>query len=67
MRGFRRIKLVSAFQNKRQKKVDKIVTQSWRIGQAAHWKYGQSVRNYVLKSMPDIMFKKQMLELYGLS
>ena len=55
------------FQNTRYKKVNKIVNQSWKIGQAAHWKYGQSMRNYMLKSMPDIMFKKQMLELYGLS
>lgn len=54
------------FQNTRQKKVNKIVTQSWRIGQVAHWKYGQSLRNILMSNIPDRLFKQQMLQLYRL-
>jgi len=52
------------FQEKRQKKVSLVVNQSWTTGKMAHWKYGQSIRNFLLKNVPKKMIEKKMIELY---
>ena len=56
----------SRFQQKRQRKVNSIVKQSWTTGQMAHWKYGQHLRNFLLKHMPKSILEKKMAELYHL-
>jgi 2-polyprenyl-6-methoxyphenol hydroxylase-like FAD-dependent oxidoreductase len=40
------------FQQRREKKVQAIVKQSWNSGKMAHWKYGQSFRNFVIQHLP---------------
>ena len=52
------------FQQKRQKKVDLVVNQSWTTGKMAHWKYGKGLRNFLLKNVPKKMIEKKMIELY---
>lgn len=52
------------FQQKRQKKVNEIVNQSWTTGKIAHWKYGKSLRNFMMKNMPSKMMEKKMMEMY---
>ncbi|MGM0933948.1 MAG: FAD-dependent monooxygenase [Bacteroidota bacterium] len=52
------------FQQKRIKKVNSIVKQSWITGKMAHWKYGRGVRNFILKQMPNKLLEKKMIELY---
>lgn len=52
------------FQQKRIKKVNSIVKQSWITGKIAHWKYGRGFRNFILKHMPDTLLEKKMIELY---
>ncbi|QXP64583.1 FAD-dependent monooxygenase [Polaribacter sp. HaHaR_3_91] len=54
------------FQQKRQKKVDLVVNQSWMTGKMAHWKYGQGFRNFILKSVPKAIINKKMIALYQL-
>ncbi|NER11919.1 zeaxanthin epoxidase [Leptobacterium flavescens] len=56
----------SGFQQKRFKKVNDIVKQSWSTGKMAHWKYGKGIRNFMLKSIPGALMKKKMLELYSI-
>lgn len=52
------------FQQKRQSKVNNIVKQSWATGKMAHWKYGQSFRNFLLKNMPKKFLENKMMEMY---
>ena len=52
------------FEQKRRKKVNQIVKQSWNTGKMAHWKYGKGLRNFFLKNAPKKMIEKQMLEMY---
>ena len=52
------------FQQKRQKKVDLVVNQSWTTGKMAHWKYGKGLRNFLLKNVPKKIIEKKMIELY---
>lgn len=52
------------FQEKRVKKVNSIVKQSWVTGKMAHWKYGRGIRNFILKHMPKKLLEKKMIELY---
>ena len=52
------------FQQKRKKKVNKIVQESWMTGKIAHWKYGQNLRNFFLKCMPSKMVQKKMFDMY---
>lgn len=52
------------FQQKRQSKVDKIVKQSWTTGKMAHWRYGKSFRNFLVKNMPKEFLRKKMIEMY---
>lgn len=48
------------FYDKRKHKVNQIVKNSWSTGKMAHIKYGQSIRNFLLKNMPQKLMKKQM-------
>ena len=52
------------FQQKREKKVNLVVNQSWSTGKMAHWKYGQSIRNFLLKNVPKKIIEKKMIEMY---
>ncbi|WP_343330652.1 FAD-dependent monooxygenase [Polaribacter staleyi] len=52
------------FQQKRQKKVSLVVNQSWTTGKMAHCKYGQTFRNFILKSVPNKIIDKKMIALY---
>ncbi|WP_166385251.1 FAD-dependent monooxygenase [Polaribacter sp. 11A2H] len=54
------------FQQKRQKKVDLVVNQSWMTGKMAHWKYGRGFRDFILKSVPKSIINKKMITLYQL-
>jgi len=54
------------FQQKRQKKVNSIVQQSWNTGKMAHWKYGKKTRNFLLQNVPKRIIEKKMIELYEL-
>ena len=60
-------KVFPAFQKRRYKKVNTIVKQSWQIGQMAHWRFGQSFRNLLLKSIPRSFTKRKMMEVYHLN
>ncbi len=53
-----------AFEAKRRKKVNLIVSQSWMTGKVAHWKYGRGIRNFILKSIPKNLMNKKMIEMY---
>jgi len=52
------------FQKQRQPKVNTIVKQSWTTGKMAHWKYGTSFRNFLLKNMPKKLLERKMMEMY---
>ncbi|WP_298780415.1 FAD-dependent monooxygenase [uncultured Polaribacter sp.] len=54
------------FQQKRQKKVNLVVNQSWNTGKMAHWKYGQNIRNFLIKNVPKKIINKKMIALYKL-
>ena len=53
-----------AFQQKRQSKVNSIVSQSWTTGKVAHWKYGRGLRNFILKSIPKRLLNQKMVDMY---
>ncbi|PCE66345.1 FAD-dependent monooxygenase [Sediminicola luteus] len=55
-----------AFQRNRQPKVNTIVKRSWTTGKMAHWKYGQDLRNQLLKAMPTKLMAKRMETMYRL-
>lgn len=52
------------FQQKRQSKVNKIVKQSWTTGKMAHWRYGKSFRNFLLKNLPKKILENKIIEMY---
>ncbi|MEM9920100.1 MAG: FAD-dependent monooxygenase [Bacteroidota bacterium] len=54
------------FQKQRFKKANDIVWQSWLTGQIAHCKYGQWLRNLLMKSLPKSFLQKKMMEVYQL-
>ncbi len=54
------------FQNKRFKKVKKIVNTSKQIGDIAHLKYGRGLRNFLFRLMPASLAEKQMEVVYGI-
>jgi len=56
----------NVFQEKRYKKVNTIVNQSWTTGKMAHWKRGKGLRNILMKSIPKSVFEKKMLEMYSI-
>jgi 2-polyprenyl-6-methoxyphenol hydroxylase-like FAD-dependent oxidoreductase len=55
-----------AFQAARLKKVHQIVTQSWNIGKLAHWKYGRTLRDFMMSAVPSSISRKKMTKLYRL-
>ncbi len=52
------------FQRKRQPKVNSIVKQSWTTGKMAHWNYGVSFRNFLLRNMPPKMLENKLMKMY---
>jgi 2-polyprenyl-6-methoxyphenol hydroxylase-like FAD-dependent oxidoreductase len=52
------------FEEKRRKKVDYVVNNSWRFGQMAHSKWGQKLAILMMKITPETTMKKQMQKLY---
>ncbi|MGB1241593.1 MAG: FAD-dependent monooxygenase [Chitinophagales bacterium] len=58
--------IFSHFQNKRFKKVKKIVNTSKQIGDMAHIKYGRRLRNFLFRLMPASLAEKQMEVVYGI-
>ena len=52
------------FQQKRQKKVNTIVKQSWATGKMAHWRYGTNFRDFLLKNIPKNLLEKKMIDMY---
>ncbi len=52
------------FQQKRQRKVNAIVKQSWTTGKMAHWSYGQHLRDFLLKHIPKTIVEKKIMEVY---
>ncbi len=55
-----------AFLDKRKDRVNKIVSQSWSTGKMAHMKFGKGIRNLLLKSVPQKLMQKKMIEMYTL-
>ncbi|MCU7616653.1 FAD-dependent monooxygenase [Chryseobacterium sp. PBS4-4] len=41
------------FQNIRRKKVNYIVNTSWKIGKISQWEKGNSIRNFLMRSIPE--------------
>ena len=54
------------FEENRRPKVNSIVNNSWTMGKLAHIKYGQTVRNFVLKNTPSSVMERRMLHIYSL-
>ncbi len=54
----------SAFENKRRKKVDYIVNNSWTFGNLAHNTWGQKILTTIMKLSPSSVLKKQMAKVY---
>lgn len=52
------------FQQKRYKKVKKIVNTSKQIGDIAHIKYGRGLRNFLFRLLPKSLAEKQMEVVY---
>lgn len=52
------------FQQKRQSKVNMIVNLSWKTGRMAHWRYGKSFRNFILKNLPKRILENKLFEMY---
>lgn len=53
-----------AFQKMRSKKVNQIVNRSAATGKMAHWKYGKTLRNMIIKSVPVSLVNKSMIQMY---
>ena len=56
----------SVFQNKRYKRVNNIVKQSWFTGKIAHFSTLASLRNFVFKQLPKALVDKNMHSVYQL-
>lgn len=54
------------FQHQRRKKVDYVVNNSWRLGQAAHHPIGQNIMKLILKITPEKVMVKQMQKLFSI-
>ncbi|MBW8522635.1 FAD-dependent monooxygenase [Chryseobacterium chendengshani] len=48
------------FQKIRRKKVDYIVDTSWKIGKLSHWENGNSIRNFLMRSVPESINQKMI-------
>lgn len=51
------------FERSRRKKVDYVVNNSWRLGQAAHSRFGRTIMRGLMTVMPQTVAEKQMLRL----
>lgn len=58
--------IFAEFEQKRRKKVDMIVNQSWSTGQMAHWKRGRGFRNLLVKILPSSILEKKLMQVYTL-
>lgn len=54
------------FERFRRKKVNEIVSGSKNIGRLAHIRYGRSIRNILMRMVPDQLTTRQMMKLYTL-
>ncbi len=52
------------FEEKRRKKVDYVVNNSWQFGQLAHSKWGQRLAITLIRLTPESVMQKQMKKLY---
>jgi 2-polyprenyl-6-methoxyphenol hydroxylase-like FAD-dependent oxidoreductase len=48
------------FQKIRRKKVESIVSTSWKIGKLSQWEYGNSIRNFLMRSIPQSINQKMI-------
>ena len=48
------------FQKIRRKKVDYIVDTSWKIGKLSQWQNGNSIRNFLMRSLPESLNRKMI-------
>lgn len=55
----------ASFEQKRRKKVDYVVNNSWKFGRMAHTPFSQSLLRTILKMTPERVMKKQMEQLYA--
>lgn len=56
----------SQFEQKRRKKVDYVVNNSWRFGKMAHNPFGQSLLKGIMKMTPEKVMSEQMNKLYDI-
>ncbi|NAS32362.1 zeaxanthin epoxidase [Flavobacteriaceae bacterium R38] len=54
------------FQQKRVRRVQSIVKQSWVTGKIAHWKYLGGFRNYLIKCIPHSILREKIIKVYEL-
>ncbi|KQT18105.1 monooxygenase [Chryseobacterium sp. Leaf404] len=52
--------IFAEFQKIRRKKVDYIVKNSWTIGKISQWEKGNSLRNFLMRSMPESLNQKMI-------
>lgn len=57
-------KAFKAFQNSRQARVNFIVKNSWIIGKIAHISFGQGLRNFIFKNIPEKIIMKNVEKLF---
>jgi len=48
------------FQKTRRKKVDYITNTSWKIGKISQWEKGNSIRNFLIRSVPESVNQKMI-------
>lgn len=48
------------FQKMRRKKVDYIVSTSWKIGKLSQWENGNSLRNFIMRTVPEGISQKMI-------
>jgi 2-polyprenyl-6-methoxyphenol hydroxylase-like FAD-dependent oxidoreductase len=58
--------IFKAFENKRFKRVNSIVTQSWFTGKIANLKTGAAIRNGIFSAIPKKLIDKNMYSVYDL-
>lgn len=56
----------NVFEKQRRKKVDYVVNNSWRFGQAAHSRMGKSFLKLILKVTPESVMSSQMNKLFAI-
>ncbi len=48
------------FQKIRRRKVNHIVNTSWKIGKLSQWEYGNSLRNFLMRAVPESISQKMI-------